>query len=195
MPLSLGTRGIMLYGLSVHPSEAWNTLFPLLHGSVGTADQPWHFFGLSVHVSVELIFVQTQGIYPSMTYLFKHSLRLSLYRQLEFTKLSRPDLQYIVGLLILRDVRQSSVELCFYRSLNCSKSAVRFSCGGVSRHDIWQAVKQLKSLSGPSWHRADGRYDCCQHSWPGDYSQMASLCVFLYIGEIGELSIVMLNLF
>ena len=34
--------------LSVRPSEAWNTLFWPVHGSVGPPDQPWPFYGMSV---------------------------------------------------------------------------------------------------------------------------------------------------
>ena len=41
-----------VFGLSVRPSEAWNTLFWLVHGSVGPSDQPWPFYGLSVRLSV-----------------------------------------------------------------------------------------------------------------------------------------------
>ena len=41
---------------SVHPSarlsEAWNTLFWPVHGSVGPPDQPWPFYGMSVRPSV-----------------------------------------------------------------------------------------------------------------------------------------------
>ena len=39
---------------SVRPSEAWNTLFPPVHGSVGPSDQPWPFYGMSVRPSVRL---------------------------------------------------------------------------------------------------------------------------------------------
>ena len=45
-----------VFGLSVrpsgHPSEAWNTLFWPVHGSVGPPDQPWPFYGMSVRPSV-----------------------------------------------------------------------------------------------------------------------------------------------
>ena len=37
---------------SVRPSEAWNTLFWPVHGSVGPPDQPWPFYGMSVHLPV-----------------------------------------------------------------------------------------------------------------------------------------------
>ena len=37
---------------SVHPSEARNTLFPPVLGSVGPSDQPWPFYSMSVHPSV-----------------------------------------------------------------------------------------------------------------------------------------------
>ena len=33
-------------------SEAWNNLFPPVHGSVGPSDQPWPFCGMSVRPSV-----------------------------------------------------------------------------------------------------------------------------------------------
>ena len=36
----------------VRPSEAWNTLFRPIHGSVGPPDQPWLFYGMSVRPSV-----------------------------------------------------------------------------------------------------------------------------------------------
>ena len=39
---------------SVHPSEAWNTLFWHVHGSVGPPDQLWPFCGMSVRPSVRL---------------------------------------------------------------------------------------------------------------------------------------------
>ena len=57
---------------------------------------------------MELIFVGNQRVYPSMTYLCKRPLTVSgwvLYRQLELTKLTSPDLHHVVGLFILRDVR------------------------------------------------------------------------------------------
>ena len=45
-----------VFGLSVppslRPSEAWNTLFWLAHGSVGPPDQPWPFYGMSFRPSV-----------------------------------------------------------------------------------------------------------------------------------------------
>ena len=41
-----------VFGLSVRPSEAWNTLFWPVHGSVGPPDQPWPFYGMSVCPSV-----------------------------------------------------------------------------------------------------------------------------------------------
>ena len=41
MPPPLGAGGIMFSGCpSVRPSEAWNTLFWPVHGSVGPPDQP-----------------------------------------------------------------------------------------------------------------------------------------------------------
>ena len=51
------------------------------------------------------------------------SVRLSvqvLYRQLELTKLTHPDLHYVVGLFILRDVRQSLEYPCALRVLRTS---------------------------------------------------------------------------
>ena len=39
-------------GLSVRPSEAWNTLVWPVHGSFGPPDQPWAFYGMSVCPSV-----------------------------------------------------------------------------------------------------------------------------------------------
>ena len=56
MPAPLGAGGIMFSGCpsvrpsprsSVRPSEAWNTLFPPVHGSVGPSDQLWTFCGMS----------------------------------------------------------------------------------------------------------------------------------------------------
>ena len=45
----LGTGGIMFSSCpSVRSSEAWNALFPPVHGSVGPSDQPWPFRGMSV---------------------------------------------------------------------------------------------------------------------------------------------------
>ena len=41
-----------VFGWSVRPSEAWNTLFWPVHVSVGTPDQPWPFYGMSVCPSV-----------------------------------------------------------------------------------------------------------------------------------------------
>ena len=38
--------------LSVCLSEAWNTLFPPVHWSVGPSDQPWSFCGMSICPSV-----------------------------------------------------------------------------------------------------------------------------------------------
>ena len=53
MPPPLGAGGIMFSGCpSVRPSEAWNTLFWPVHGSVGPPDQPWPFYGMSVRPSV-----------------------------------------------------------------------------------------------------------------------------------------------
>ena len=54
MPPPLGARGIMFSGCpsvrpSVRPSEAWNTLFWHVHGSVGPP-----FYGMSVRPSVHL---------------------------------------------------------------------------------------------------------------------------------------------
>ena len=37
-----------VFGLSVHPSEAWNTLFWPVYGSVGPPNQPWLFYGMSI---------------------------------------------------------------------------------------------------------------------------------------------------
>ena len=37
---------------SVCPSEAWNTLFWPVHGSVGPPDQPWPFYSMSVRPSI-----------------------------------------------------------------------------------------------------------------------------------------------
>ena len=57
MPPPSGAGGIMFLGcpsihLSVHPLEAWNTLFSHEHGSVGPSDQPWPFCGMSFQPSV-----------------------------------------------------------------------------------------------------------------------------------------------
>ena len=53
MPPPLGAGGSMFSGCaSVRPSEARNTLFPSVHGSVGSSDQPWPFYGMSVRPSV-----------------------------------------------------------------------------------------------------------------------------------------------
>ena len=55
MPPPLGAGGIIFSGCpsvrpsvcpSVRPSEAWNTLFWPVHGSVGPPDQPWPFYGM-----------------------------------------------------------------------------------------------------------------------------------------------------
>ena len=55
MPPPLGAGGIMFSGCpSVRPSEAWNTLFWPVHGSVGPPDQPLPFYGMSVRPSVRL---------------------------------------------------------------------------------------------------------------------------------------------
>ena len=43
-----------VFGLSVCLSEAWNTLFPPVHGSVGPSEQPWPFCGMSVRLSREV---------------------------------------------------------------------------------------------------------------------------------------------
>ena len=56
MPPPLGAGGIMFSGCpsvrpAVRPSEAWNTLFWPVHGSVGPPDQPLPFYGMSVHPS------------------------------------------------------------------------------------------------------------------------------------------------
>ena len=48
----LGAGGIMFCGLSVRPSEARNTIFPPVHGSIGPSDQSWPFYGMSVCLSV-----------------------------------------------------------------------------------------------------------------------------------------------
>ena len=65
MPLPLGPGRIIFLGCpclrasvgpSVHLSEARNTLFPPVHGSVAPSDQPWLFFGLSVCPSVGIGF-------------------------------------------------------------------------------------------------------------------------------------------
>ena len=47
-------------------------------------------------------------------------LSIRLYRQLELTKLTRPDLHHFVGLFILRDVRQSLEYTCALRVLRTS---------------------------------------------------------------------------
>ena len=67
MPPPLGAGGIMFSGCpsvrpsvcpsvrpSVRPSEAWNTLFWPVHGSVGPPDQPLLFYSMSVRPSVRL---------------------------------------------------------------------------------------------------------------------------------------------
>ena len=55
MPPPLGAGGIMFLGCpSVRPSEAWNTLFWPVHGSVGPPDQPRPFYGMSVRQSTGL---------------------------------------------------------------------------------------------------------------------------------------------
>ena len=55
MPPPLGAGGIMFLGCpSVRPSEAWNTLFWPVHGSVGPPDQPLPFYSMSVRPSVRL---------------------------------------------------------------------------------------------------------------------------------------------
>ena len=56
MPPPLGAGVIMFRVVrpSVRPSEAWNTLFPPAHGSVGPSDQPWPFYGMSVRPSGEV---------------------------------------------------------------------------------------------------------------------------------------------
>ena len=42
MPPPLGAGGILFSGCpSARPSEAWNTIFWPVHGSVGPPDQPW----------------------------------------------------------------------------------------------------------------------------------------------------------
>ena len=43
-------RRHFVFGLSVRPSEAWNTLFWPVHGSVGPPNQP--FYGMSIRPSV-----------------------------------------------------------------------------------------------------------------------------------------------
>ena len=61
MPPPLGAGSIMFSGCpsvrpsvqpSVCPSEALNTLFTPVHGSVGPSDQPWPFCDMSVRPSV-----------------------------------------------------------------------------------------------------------------------------------------------
>ena len=53
MPPPLGAGGIMFSGCpSVRPSEAWNTLFWPVHGSIGPPDQPLPFYSMSVRPSV-----------------------------------------------------------------------------------------------------------------------------------------------
>ena len=37
-----------VFGLFFRPSDAWNTLFSSVHGSVGPSDQPWPFRGMSI---------------------------------------------------------------------------------------------------------------------------------------------------
>ena len=59
MPPPLGAGGIIFSGCpsvppSVRPSEAWNTLFWPVHGSVGPPDQPLPFYGMSVRPSGEV---------------------------------------------------------------------------------------------------------------------------------------------
>ena len=60
VPPPLGAGGIMFSGCpsvrpsvcpSVRPSEAWNTLFWPVHGSVGPSDQPLPFYSMSVRPS------------------------------------------------------------------------------------------------------------------------------------------------
>ena len=43
-----------VFGLSICPSQAWNTLFWPVHGSVGPPDQPWPFYGMSIRPSGEV---------------------------------------------------------------------------------------------------------------------------------------------
>ena len=53
MPPPSGAGCIMFSGCpSIRPSEAWNTLFPPVHGSVCPSNQPWLFRGMSPHPSV-----------------------------------------------------------------------------------------------------------------------------------------------
>ena len=47
-------RGHYVFGLSVRPSEARNTLFPPAHVPVGPSYQPWPFCGMSVRPSGEV---------------------------------------------------------------------------------------------------------------------------------------------
>ena len=49
--------------MSVRPSEAWNTLFWPVHGSVGPPEQPWPFYGMSVRPSVRRGFRAFAGEY------------------------------------------------------------------------------------------------------------------------------------
>ena len=43
-----------VFGLSVRPSEDWNTFFPTVHESIGPSDQPLQFCGMSVRLSGEV---------------------------------------------------------------------------------------------------------------------------------------------
>ena len=76
MPPPLGAGGIMFSGCpsvrpSVHPSEAWNTLFWPVHRSVGPPDQPLPFYGMSVRPSVR------PSVHPSVRLSVRPSVRPS----------------------------------------------------------------------------------------------------------------------
>ena len=55
-----------------------------------------------------------------------------LYRQLELTKLTSPDLHHVVGLFILRDIRQSLEYPCALRVLNISPWFSRFISDSIT---------------------------------------------------------------
>ena len=81
---------------SVRLSETWNTLFWPVHGSVGPPNQPWPFYGMSVRPSILVWHICASALSGWV-----------LYRQVELTKLTRPDLHHVVGLFILRGVHPS----------------------------------------------------------------------------------------
>ena len=72
MPPPLGAGGIMLsccpsVRLTVRPSEAWNTLYWPVHGSVGPPDQPWPFYGMSVCPSGSVVLGADESPWPCGT--------------------------------------------------------------------------------------------------------------------------------